>query len=100
AGLPDAGRIEVQGGRVREISVQLDPGRLVANQVGVDEVAKAIENTNQITAAGRVDRDYKQYAIMVSGLTGSPEAVGQVVVRRVGDRAVRVADLGSVGYGA
>ncbi len=100
AGLPEAGQIEVQGGRVREISVQLDPARLVANQVGVDEVAKAIENTNQAAAAGRVDRDYKQYAIVVSGLTSSPEAVGQVVVRRVGDRAVRVADLGSIGYGA
>jgi CzcA family heavy metal efflux pump len=100
AGLPDAGLIEVQGGRVREISVQLDPGRLVANQVGVDEVAKAIENTNQAAAAGRVDREYKQYAIVVSGLTGSPEEVGRVIVRRVGDRAVRVGDLGSIGYGA
>jgi CzcA family heavy metal efflux pump len=100
AGLPEAGQIEVQGGRVREISVQLDPARLVANQVGVDEVAKAIENTNQAAAAGRVDRDYKQYAIVVSGLTSTPEAVGQVVVRRVGSRAVRVADLGNIGYGA
>ena len=34
AGLPDAGRVEVQGGRVREISVQLDPARLVANRSG------------------------------------------------------------------
>src|SRR6185312_17211508 len=32
-GLPDAGQIEVQGGRVREISVQLDPVRLVANRL-------------------------------------------------------------------
>lgn len=100
AGLPDAGRIEVQGGRVREISVQLDPGRLVANQVGLDEVAKAIESTNQAAAAGRVDRAYRQYAIVVSGLTSSPEEVGRVIVRRVGDRAIRVADLGRVGYGA
>ena len=99
AGLPDAGEIQVQGGRVREISVELDPARLIASRVGVDEVAGAIENTNQAAAAGRVDRDYRQYAIVVSGLTNSPEAVGRVVVRRVGDRVVRVADLGRVSYG-
>jgi len=99
AGLPDAGQVEVQGGRVREISVQLDPARLVANHVGVDQVAKAIEGTDQAEAAGRVDRDYRQYAIVVSGLTNSAEAVGQVVVRRDGDRVLRVAHLGSVSYG-
>ncbi len=33
AGLPDAGQVEVQGGRVRQITVQLDPARLVANRI-------------------------------------------------------------------
>jgi CzcA family heavy metal efflux pump len=100
AGLPDAGEVAVEGGRVREISVQLDPGRLSANGVSVDQVAQAIAATDTIDAAGRVDRDYRQYAIVVSGLTNTPEAVGQVVVRENGPRSVRVADLGSVSYGA
>lgn len=100
AGLPDAGEISVQGGRVREISVQLDPVRLVANGVGVDQVAQAITASDQAQAAGRVERDYRQYAVVVSGLTNTPESVGHVVVKEAGARSVRVADLGSVGYGA
>ena len=35
AGLPDVGEVAVEGGRVREITVQLDPARLVANRVSV-----------------------------------------------------------------
>lgn len=100
AGIQDAGEIEVQGGRVREISVQLDPTRLIAAHVGVDEVALAIENADRAEAAGRLERNYRQYAIMVTGLTSTPEAVRSVVVRMAGDRPVRVGDLGSVGYGA
>jgi CzcA family heavy metal efflux pump len=98
SGLPDVGRVEVQGGRVREIGVQLDPARLIANQLSVAQVAQAIETSNRSVSAGRVDRDYRQYAIVVSGLTNTPEAVGAVVVKRAGDRLVRVADLGTAGY--
>nr|MBA2628217.1 efflux RND transporter permease subunit [Gemmatimonadales bacterium] len=100
AGLPDVGEVNVQGGRVREISVQLDPERLITNHVGVDQVAQAITASNQAQAAGRVDREYRQYALIVSGLTNTPDAVGRVVVRDDGSRQIRVADLGTVGYGA
>jgi CzcA family heavy metal efflux pump len=99
-GLPDAGQVEVQGGRVREISVQLDPVRLVANRVTTAEVAQAITAQDQAETVGRLDRDYRQYGIVVSGLTNTPEAVGHVVVRQAADRPLRVADLGSVSYGA
>jgi CzcA family heavy metal efflux pump len=100
AGLPGVGQVEVQGGRVREITVQLDPARLVANRIGVDAVARAIESADQAEAAGRTDRDYRQYAVVVSGLTNTPDAVGRVVVRESGPRQLRVADLGTVSYGA
>jgi CzcA family heavy metal efflux pump len=99
-GLPDAGQVEVQGGRVREISVQLDPVRLVANHLSVDQVAQAIAAQDQAEAVGRVDRDYRQYGIVVSGLTNTPEAVGRIVVRQAAERSLRVADLGTVSYGA
>jgi len=92
--------VEVQGGRVREISVQLDPVRLVANRVTTAEVAQAITAQDQAETVGRLDRDYRQYGIVVSGLTNTPEAVGHVVVRQAADRPLRVADLGSVSYGA
>jgi CzcA family heavy metal efflux pump len=98
AGLPDVGEIQVQGGRVRELSVQLDPGRLISNRVSTSDVAKAITATDVAVAAGRVDRTYKQFAIIVSGLTNTPEQLAQIVVRRTGNREIRVGDLGTVQY--
>jgi CzcA family heavy metal efflux pump len=100
ARLPQVGEVEIQGGLVREISVTPDPARLVATHVGVDQVADAIARTDVATAAGRVDREYRQSSVVVSGLTPTPEAVAQVVVARAGDRPIRVGDLGAVRYGA
>lgn len=100
AGLPDVGEVQVQGGRKREIEVQLDPLRLVATHISLDDVATAIAATDRAEAVGRIERDYRQYALVVSGLTNLPQEVGQVVVRREGDRPIRVQDIGTVGYGA
>ena len=99
ARLPDVGGVEVQGGLVREISVELDPARIAARHVGVDEVADRIAKANVVTAAGRVDREYRQYGIMISGLLATPDAVANTIVRRDGDQLLRVGDLGRVHYG-
>jgi CzcA family heavy metal efflux pump len=99
ARLPDVGAVDVSGGLVREVSVVLDPERIIAQKVGVQEVADAIAAANQFVAAGRVDKEYRQFGVIVSGLAFTPEQVGQLVVKSVGDRPLRVADLGRVGYG-
>ena len=99
ARLPDVGGVDVSGGLVREVSVVLDPARLIVERLAVRDVAEAILASNRLTAAGRVDREYRQFGVIVSGLAATPDAVGRIVVRRAGDRAVRVADLGRVRYG-
>ena len=99
ARLPDVGEVDVSGGLVREVSVVLDPERIITQKVGVQEVAGAIAAANQFVAAGRVDKEYRQFGVIVSGLALTPEQVGQIVVRSAGDRPLRVADLGTVRYG-
>jgi CzcA family heavy metal efflux pump len=100
ARLPDVGEVEVQGGLVREVSVVLDPARLVSHHIGAKEVAERILEANVVEAAGRVDREYRQLSVIVSGLAATADAVGTLVVRRDGEYTVRVSDLGTVRYGA
>jgi len=97
--LPDVGVVEVQGGFVREVAVTLKPGQLAAHGISVPQVADAIRGTNVIVAAGRLDKDYRQVTVMVSGLTATPGAVANVVVANVHGVPVRVGDLGTAQYG-
>lgn len=99
ARLPDVGLVEVSGGLVREIGVTLTAGQLTAHTLSVPEVADAIRTANIVVTAGRLDREYRQFAVMISGLTGSPEAIAGLAVKQTGSVAVRVGDLGTVAYG-
>ena len=99
ARLPEVGQVEVQGGRVREVAVVLDPARLAANRVSASEVADRIRAANVADATGRVDREYRQLSVVVTGLAATPERVGETVVRAAGNGVLRVRDLGTVEYG-
>jgi len=99
ARLADVGNVDVQGGLVREVSVQLDPARLSAHHIGAAEVAERLRAANTIVAAGRVDRDYRQLGVLVSSLAATPDAVGDLVLRSQGGAPLRVRDLGTVRYG-
>ena len=97
---PDGGEVEVQGGLVREVAVVLDPVRLVSHHLGVSTVADRIRASTILEAAGRVDKNYRQYGVIISGAATTPAAVGQIVVSAPGEPPVRVADLGTVRYGS
>ena len=53
------GRGRGAGGLVREVSVVLDPARLVSHHIGAKEVADRILDANVVEATGRVDREYR-----------------------------------------
>ena len=101
AGLPDVGEVAVEGGRVREIAVQLDPARLTANGVGVDQVAQAISGDRRgggapagpTATTGSTPSSSRDSPTRRTRWDGSSSG-------RAAPRPVRVADLGTVGYGA
>lgn len=99
ARLPDVGVVEVEGGYVREISVSVASVQLASRGVSVPEVADAIRSTNLAVAAGRLDQNYRQYTVLVSGLATTPDGVAGMVLKRTGAIPVRIGDLGRVGYG-
>ena len=100
ARLPDVGNVNVQGGLVREISVEVDPGRLEANRIGVAEVADRIRGASSVTAAGRIEREYRQFSVLVSSLASNPEDVGNLVIKQEGGHPLRVKELATVRYGS
>ena len=99
AGLPAVGKVEVMGGLVREVAVQADPARLAALRIPLTDIADQIKAGNSALPIGRLDREYRQFSVMVSGLAAGPDAVGALVLRSAGSTPVRVSDVATVGYG-
>jgi len=90
------GQVILLGGRKRTINVWLDPVRLRSEGITAAEVQRAIGTQNVQMPGGSIDTGPRQLTLRVLGRVGSPAEIGEIVVRQLGDRSVRVKDVGSV----
>ncbi len=83
--------IGVIGGRTAEIQVLVDPVKLDASGVTLEEVVQAVSASNVVEAVGRIEQNEKLFLILSSTEFKNLRALGQVVVRQ-SDRGVVLLD--------
>ncbi|HUP00849.1 MAG TPA: efflux RND transporter permease subunit [Gemmatimonadota bacterium] len=95
--LDGVGRAAVVGAVEREIRVEVDPARLAAHDLSIEEVASALDQANASAPGGTIRRGRSRYALRALGEYGSMEEIASTVVARAeGGGTIRVADLASV----
>ena len=97
--VPGVSRVEVQATDTREISVIVDPQRAVAHRLALTDIAERLRATNNVTAVGRLDKDYSQNLVVTSGLFTSLDQIRDTVVAVENGVAVRLRDLAEVREG-
>ena len=92
------------GGEVRQYQVQIDPQRLLAYGLSVDDVAQAIEANNRNAGGWYLDRGEEQLIIRGVGWVRSGEDglrdIRNIPLKDVDGVAVRVSDVARVVFGA
>jgi CzcA family heavy metal efflux pump len=81
---------------VPELAVTVNPGRLAAYHLSLPDVEQALTQTNVVRSVGRMDRQYQQYQVLVSGETTTPEQLGDVVVVQRGGLPIYLKQLADV----
>jgi hydrophobe/amphiphile efflux-1 (HAE1) family protein len=98
--VPGVGRVNVQASDTREIEVIVEPSRLIASSLTVDDVADALKAANQLTPVGHYPENGVQHLVLASGLWASVNEIANTPVVVKGGSTVRVSDLGRVVPGA
>lgn len=88
--------IEVNGGQVRELQVNLDPRRLEALNLPLTEVAATLAADNLDVPGGQVRRDGQAVSLRTQGQYQTASAIENVILRSSGGSTVRVRDVGIV----
>ena len=88
--------VQVNGGEVREIQVNLDPGRLEALGLPVSVVADKLSFDNLDMPAGKVVREGRNIALRTKGEFKAASEIENVILRSTGGSTVRVKDVGTV----
>ncbi|HXE57807.1 MAG TPA: efflux RND transporter permease subunit, partial [Gemmatimonadales bacterium] len=89
-------QVQVFGSQKYAVRIQLDPRQLAARRIGIDEVARAVENGSVNLPTGILWGTDKAYAVESEGQLGNADEFGALVVAYRDGAPVRLRDLGRV----
>ena len=92
----DVGRATIAGGVKRQVNIELDPGRMQALRVGVNDVMAAVRDENQNFPAGSVKRGNDDRVVEVTGRLAEPGHFADLIVARRGSAPVYLRQVATV----
>jgi cobalt-zinc-cadmium resistance protein CzcA len=94
--VPGVAAVERLGGYLREFQVQIDPDRMAARSVTLDEVVHATQGANVSAAGGFVTQGQMEWTVRANGRAESVEDLRETVVAMRGDTPVLLGDVADV----
>lgn len=94
--VPGVAAVERLGGYLREFQVQLDPDRMGARGVTLDEVVHATEGANVSAAGGFVTQGQMEWTVRANGRAETVEQLRETVVAIRGGTPVLLGDVADV----
>jgi CzcA family heavy metal efflux pump len=87
----------VEGGRIRQININLDPARLQGRGLSILDVVKAVKAANVILPSGNLKAGNLDYNVFTNTQFKTVEPINDVIVKATPEGTpVRVKDLGTV----
>src|SRR5690606_12641698 len=93
---PGVASVTVEGGKVREIQLELDPVQLEQYGLSPQQVMSALNETNSSASVGTVDKGKQDLQVRIIGEIESVEDIKQTIVQTPTGATVHIEDIASV----
>jgi cobalt-zinc-cadmium resistance protein CzcA len=94
--VPGVAAVERLGGYLRQFQVQLDPERLAARRISLDDVLHAVEESNLDASGGIVSQGAIEWTVRALGRARTVEDLRRTVVATRGDVPVFLGDVAEI----
>ncbi len=94
--VPGVGMVDVQASDTREVSVIVDPQKMLAHRLSLVDIAGELRATNEITSVGRLPKDYQQYLVLTTSQFANLDDIRNAVVAIENGAPIRVRDIAEV----
>jgi CzcA family heavy metal efflux pump len=98
--VPGVAQAQILGGAVRERQIEVDPGRLAANQLSLEDVAAAAKRATAMIGGGYVETATQRIVIRAQTPSATVEELANAVVSMRSGSPVRIGDLATIRDGA
>ncbi|MDE3197081.1 MAG: efflux RND transporter permease subunit [Acidobacteriota bacterium] len=95
-GVKGVARVAIFGGEVRQLQIQLHPGRLAAFHLSIADVVAAARNATGVRGAGFIETKAQRVVIETQGQSLTAEALGNVVLPAKSGGTIRMSDVAFV----
>ena len=90
------GAVNISGSPVREVQVNVDPQKLEAYMLSVEQIGQIIAQENANIPAGAIDIGSERLALRIEGEFSESELLKNIVVSKAGDKVIRLSDVAMV----
>jgi HAE1 family hydrophobic/amphiphilic exporter-1/multidrug efflux pump len=97
--VPNVGRILVGGLRELSVRVWIDPIKLAANNLTIQEVERALRSENLNLPAGTLEADNKDLNLNIDKSYTSVESIKQLPIKKNGQKIILLSDVAVVEFG-
>ena len=98
--VPGVADVASIGGYVKQYQIEIDPNKLLAYGIPLDEVMKAVQTSNNDVGGRVLEFNGTEYMVRGRGYVGKPEDLGKVVLRAsAGGTPVLLRDVARVQLG-
>jgi len=94
--IPGVSKVDILGGAITEYQVLVDPARLNALGLNMNNIANALSAANIIQAVGRLEQNYKLYLILANTQFQNTKQISQTILRSGQNGLVFLEDVAQV----
>ncbi|MEZ4448928.1 MAG: efflux RND transporter permease subunit [Nannocystaceae bacterium] len=88
--------VQIHGGDLDEVRIEIDPARLAALGLGADEVVAAVKADNINRPGGALSEERSRYLIRTVHEARTPEALGDTILRSQDGAELRLRDVAAI----
>lgn len=92
----DVGAINIVGGRRRAVQIEVDPSRLRARGLAIDDLRTALEQQNLEVPGGRVDQGTRELVVRTLGRMDLVQDFNQLIVANFNGQPIYLKDVATV----
>ena len=98
--VPGVADVNVFGGDIKQLQIQIDENKLRQYDIGINEVADAAKQATGIFGAGFIENNNQRLSLSLTGLPEEIDELAQVVVKHIDGVSITLGDVANIDYGA
>lgn len=92
--LDGVGSVVMYGKNISAMRISLDPSRMAAANVTVDEILQLVQEQNTSIPSGEIKSVDRNYSVVTDTFLKTPEQFNQLIIRDDDNQVIRIRDVG------